>query len=246
MLIDVDNPEAFEEIIWIQFWPSRYKKDRILPWATPQYPAFEKFIKDHIRKIIYVKGRKKLSRYVSKNNLNISRIPYLKSIFPDAVVIVPFRDPLQHAASLLRQHLNFNKIHDQDEFAKKYMRDIGHFDIGHNLRQVNFGGWKKDLPEPDPGILKFWLRYWVATYSYLLENAHEKIAFFSYDKFIEDPQGGMTALAGTLGISDKDAFSNLSREIRRPKTHEVEAKNIPSSLMDQSSKIYRELTNKAI
>ena len=119
MMISVDSPEAFEEIIWKGFWPSRYLSDRIVPWAEPEFADFERFFRDHMRKIILLRSgvSSRHFRYISKNNPNISRIGYLKRVFPDSIIVVPFRAPLQHASSMLRQHRNFTKIHEQDPFA---------------------------------------------------------------------------------------------------------------------------------
>ena len=38
MMISMDSPEAFEEIIWKGYWPSRYLADRIVPWTEPDFP----------------------------------------------------------------------------------------------------------------------------------------------------------------------------------------------------------------
>ena len=101
MMVNVDSPEAFEEIIWKYFWPSRYKENRIIPWSEPDYLDFENFLDDHIKKLIFLYNdyTAQGKRYISKNNLNIARIGYLKRVFPDSIIIVPFRDPLQHASS---------------------------------------------------------------------------------------------------------------------------------------------------
>ena len=125
--VNVDSPEAFEEVIWKYFWPSRYEKDRVLTWGDVEYADFEKYFSDHIKKIILLKSKSlsKQGRYISKNNLNISRINYLKKVFPGSTVVIPFRDPLQHSLSLLKQHKNFLEMHKADKFSETYMKDLG-------------------------------------------------------------------------------------------------------------------------
>jgi len=44
------------------------------------------------------------ARHLSKNNLNIARVQWLRRRFPRAAIVVPFCEPLRHAASLLEQH----------------------------------------------------------------------------------------------------------------------------------------------
>ena len=46
-----------------------------------------------MEKVTYTK--KDIIRKVS-NNLNISRISYLRYVFPKAIIIVPFRSPIEH------------------------------------------------------------------------------------------------------------------------------------------------------
>jgi hypothetical protein len=51
-------------------------------------------------------------RYLSKNNNNILRVSTIKKAFPRAIIIVPFRDPLQQSNSLLSQHQRFLAAHN--------------------------------------------------------------------------------------------------------------------------------------
>lgn len=152
--VNLESPESFEEIIWKEFWPSHYKKDRIIPWKSVSFPEFEEFFLDHMRKIILKNGKgEKQLRYISKNNLNIARIEYLSKTFPESRIIILFRSPLQQAVSLLKQHQNFLRIHKEDYFAQKYMEDTGHYDFGENLRPVDFESWYRKENTPDPNKL---------------------------------------------------------------------------------------------
>ena len=84
----LNSPEAFEEVFWSTF-----------PSKNPNF--FEDYIK-----LILKKNNK--SRYLSKNNQNISRLDFLANNFL-FIILVTFRDPLQHAQSLLNQHIKFSK-----------------------------------------------------------------------------------------------------------------------------------------
>ena len=120
--ISIESPEAFEEMIWSQFWKSHYGDENIQPWNVTTHTEFVDFLKNHIRKQIWLASPDGELRYISKNNLNIARLDYLRSVFPDAIFLVPFRSPLQHAASLLKQHRRFLASHADDKFTKIYMR----------------------------------------------------------------------------------------------------------------------------
>ncbi|MCP4267037.1 MAG: sulfotransferase [Maribacter sp.] len=245
MMIRLDSPEAFEEIIWNNFWPSRYGKDRIVPWTDPVYPDFEKFLHEHLRKIILLRGKSVLppARYISKNNLNIARIGYLKRVFPDAIIVVPFRDPLQHALSLLRQNRNFLKIHEEDSFACKYMRDIGHYDFGKNLRPVDFDTWFSSEQVEDHDTLLFWLQYWISTYRYLLKNECGHIKFFSYDAFCKDPGRNLEQFGELLEIKNIETLIGNASRIAAPKPYAVDTNGIPSDILNQAKTLYMDLEN---
>jgi len=248
MMINIDSPEAFEEIIWKGFWPSRYKEDRIIPWSEPNYPDFEKFLHDHISKIIFLRGNNVSSqiRYISKNNLNIARIRYLKHVFPDSIIVVPFRAPLQHSSSLLRQHRNFLKIHREDSFASKYMKDIGHYDFGNNLRPVDFDNWISSAQGLDPNTLLFWLQYWISTYRYLLKNALGQITFFSYDSFYNDPRNGLEQFGKLVELKNIETFIENADLIIAPKQYSEDNTGLPSEIVNEAMTLYIDLQKKGI
>ena len=58
--------------------------------AATSNPAFERFYRDHLRKILLVRGG---TRYLGKGNYNLTRLAYLLKLFPDARFVVPVRDP---------------------------------------------------------------------------------------------------------------------------------------------------------
>ena len=243
MMISAHSPEAFEEIFWKAFWPSRYRRNRIVPWAEPAYPDFEIFFRDHIRKIIFLRrgDRSSPPRYISKNNLNIARIQYIKHIFPDAVIIVPFRNPLQHASSLLKQHLRFLKIHSRDAFARKYMEDIGHYDFGRNLRPVDFDGWYSSDPSLNPATMAFWLKYWLSAYGYLLRNCRDNIALISFDSLCGNAAGTLKRLAKHLDLENIDGFLKETARIKLPVPHPVNMDEIPADLPEKADALFSNL-----
>lgn len=240
MLIDVDSPEAFEEILWKGFWPSRYREDHISPWGTADYPDFQRFLQAHIRKLIHLRGGPP-RRYISKNNLNIARIAYLRRLFPDARIVVPFREPLQHAASLQRQHLRFLEMHQQSPFARRYMADIGHFDFGMNLRPVDFAGWFSAGGAGEPETLAFWLRYWQAAYRELLTQHREAVAFFAYDRMLDAPARDLRVLATLIDLDDPQPLVEAAGRINTPRAHPVDTSELPGELVHGVSELYQAL-----
>ncbi len=63
--------------------------------------AFDRFYREHILKLLAVRHA---GRYLAKGNYNISRIRYILALYPDAKFLVPVRSPVNHVASLAKQH----------------------------------------------------------------------------------------------------------------------------------------------
>ena len=239
MKINPDSPEALEEIIWHTFWQRHYHCDRIIPWDDKQNQEFTRFFVDHMQKIIYLRRpqAKDTARYISKNNANIARIPLIKQLFPEAIIIVPFRDPLQHANSLLRQHLNFLKIHRADPFAQEYMAAIGHYDFGENLRPIDFDGWLERRQTPDATSLGFWLEYWIASYQYLLQINPNSLYFFDYDALCSNGDRGLKQLAEIVDSQNPQALISAASRIRNPQPKTIDTSKIPLALVTQANQI---------
>ena len=158
------SPEAFEEVFWKTF--SDENDDELLD-------KFRIFIANIIRK--YNK-----TRYLSKNNQNITRINLIKSFFKNSIIFIPFREPMQHSYSLLTQHRKFIEDAKKDKFISKYMNWIGHTEFGPNyipmhIQKTNFNNELE---------MNHWIEQWYLTYSNDLNSLRNKqnIHFVSYEK----------------------------------------------------------------
>lgn len=243
MQISPDSHEALEEVVWKTFWPRHYQRDRLIPWDYEENKEFKQFFDSHLRKIILLRRQNSthITRYISKNNVNIARTKILRQLYPNATIIIPFRDPLQHANSLLQQHLNFWKIHQEDRFAAEYMKAIGHYDFGQNLRPIDFDGWYDHRHTRYPKSLAFWLEYWLASYKYLLQNNSEKIIFLDYDKLCQNPQQELESLVEVVESSNPEALISTSSRIRQPRPKEIDSSNLSFSLMREVNSVYADL-----
>jgi hypothetical protein len=246
VLVDLDSAEAFEEMLWTVKWPEHYKTDRIVPWGARDDPEPAEALTSHMKKVIRLKQRKRevVPRYVSKNNCSIARTEYLRRCWPDAVIVVPVRGPVQHAASLLRQHRRFLEIHARDGFSREYMRGIGHFDFGANLRPIDFDGWLSRARHTDPRTIGFWLEYWVAAHEWLHERA-ATVHFLLYDHFCVDPDSGLRWLADVLGVKDRQSLTRERGTIRIPPPHPVDLTSVAPSVLTRANEIYRSLLQRS-
>ena len=209
---------------------------------------FGPFIKSHLAKMIALKAATKPEavRYLSKNNANISRTAKIIQLFPDALILVPFRNPLNHAASLLRQHLNFLKIHAAEPFTRRYMADIGHFDLGANLRPVDFGHWLSREYSQLTHTADFWLNYWCAAYAHILADPRHNLLLVSYDSLCANPGPLLRRIGDAIGIDKPTDLVALGGRFRPPTRYDADALNIDQSLLGTASELHRELQNRSI
>jgi len=215
MLIGFDSPEAFEEILWRALWPEKYDDDQIQLWHADDLDAdATDFLRGHFKKIVSLRcpDQPESGRYVSKNNANIARLELISTCMPDAKILIPVRRPLDHAASLHRQHMNFLNLHHRDAFARRYMADIGHYEFGLLRRPIAFPRLQQLTADHSAETLNYWLGYWIAAFEYILENrslvsivSYEDLCLGSaemvghiFDCLDLDPAGRLEAIAGSV------------------------------------------------
>lgn len=225
IMVTPESPEAFEEVIWMAFFPGLHdpQKSAVLTEETDN-AAFEDFYCDHVRKLLVLRGGR---RYLAKGNYNITRLRYLLKLFPDARFVVPVRDPAGHIASLMRQHERFVAEHRRDARLQRHMSRSGHFEFGLDRRPVNHGDG-----ETTRRILELWAAgrevegwalYWQDVYGHLAEalERHPVLAratlVVSYERLCESPAAVMRAVLAHCELPDEGPdLAALARNIIRP------------------------------
>jgi hypothetical protein len=194
--ITPDSPEAMEEILWMAFFAKCHDPtvSNVLGEGDSA-PEFEAFYRHHVRKLLLVRGGK---RYLAKGNYNISRMGYLRKLFPDARFVVPVRDPVGHIASLMKQHRLFCDEETRDPRILDYMRRAGHFEFGLNRRPINLGD--ADTVRRIEALwqagdeIEGWAVYWAAVYGFVadtIENdaaAARQTLLVDYEELCQEPQ----------------------------------------------------------
>lgn len=250
MLVNEDSPEAFEEMLWMAHWEKPYHKHYISLWETDDKEDFLRFFRHHMRKVVHLHNRQAptpAKRYISKNNLNIARIDWLIKHIPTAKIVIPFRHPLNHADSLLRQHRRFLSIHEHDAFARHYMAGIGHFDFGANLRPVNFDNWLDQDELPPASDISFWLHYWTCAYRHLLNTAHPNLVFVDYDALCREPEETLSQLAAFLKLEHPERLiqqqDRLEVKTQRSDSSTTTAKDV---YLNDAFAIYEQLKARSL
>jgi hypothetical protein len=169
LMITADSPEAIEEVLWMHFFAAAHRHDGSqLMNAQDSHSSFEKHYKDHIRKLLAVRRRK---RYLAKNNYHVTRLEYLLKLFPDARFIIPIRDPVQHVASLVKQHRLFSQQNADDPRVSRQLQLAGHYEFGPLRCPIIVSEERRAHYGRNPDDIDWYASQWADVYGYL----HERI-----------------------------------------------------------------------
>jgi len=187
LLVDADSPESLDEVFWRVFAGDEYlESDRLTPHA-PDAELVEKYVR-YVNAILSASDSR-LDRYLSKNNNNILRLDTIHQAFPKALILIPFREPLQQAHSLLRQHLRFSTLQAKRKFTLAYMTWLGHHEFGLDHRPMQFAGAAPNPYAAD--TLDYWLHVWCETYSWLEHSKPKPALFVCYEDLCNRPETWM-------------------------------------------------------
>ena len=214
--VSVESPEAFEEVFWLTFHEDNNETE-------------EKF-KNYVELINH---RYQKKRYLSKNNQNIRRLELISKIFPKSKVLIPFRNPIQHAYSLLFQHKRFIRDSKTDRFISNYMKWIGHTEFGPNYIPIH----EKNLSFEDNLSINHWLEQWYLTYQNCYETLKNKknVYFICYEQLCKSEEYWLDVLQ-ILNINErynfdfKESHKNVSLEMEK-------------DILNKGLSLYKELSN---
>ncbi len=189
---DINSPEAFDEIF--------FNNDN------------EFVINELVNYIQLIFLKKNKIKYLSKNNLNYKRIDLINSILPNSIFLIPIREPLQHANSLLNQHLNFTKLQKEDDFIRRYMNYLSHNEFG-----LNHISWNNPNQFTDLNNINYWLEQWYLFYKYIHEKfqSNKNCHFVIYEKL--DNSNDVKKILKKVNIVKNeninlDYFKNLNKK----------------------------------
>lgn len=197
--ISADSPEAFEEVFWMTF-------DNNQNITKKKFKNYVQLINHSYKK----------ERYLSKNNQNIKRLDLIAEIFPLSTILIPFRNPIQHAFSLLSQHKRFIEYSKKDKFISSYMGWIGHTEFGPNYIPIH----NKNLNFIDYYDINHWLEQWYISYQICHDyfNNKENFHFICYEQLCSSKKYWLNIL-NILNIKETydfdfyESYKNISLEI---------------------------------
>ncbi len=224
LMITPESPEALEEAIWMAFFPQLHDSgaSQVLDAKTAN-SKFEQFYDSHLRKLLRVRGRE---RYASKGNYNISRIGYLRRLYHDARFVIPIRQPLNHIASLVKQHSLFTVGESRNPRALTHMRRIGHFEFGLDRRPIHVG----DQQAIDSVLelwsqgeeVRGWARYWAMLYGWVADQLdtdpglRDSSLVIRFEDLCDDPASVLQTLFAHCQLDGDDVVEKLAPTIHAP------------------------------
>ncbi len=248
LFINGDSPEMLDEIIWMSFFDHLHDTDASnMLGDTVTNPDFERVLLQTIRKLIFRNGRGE-GRYLSKNNYCFSRISYLLKLFPDATFVIPFRNPVNHIFSLLKQNDLIMQAQKDSKRVQRYMDMHGHFEFGQNFRPLNLGGHVQTAEIEEywqaGEYLQAYTMYWRYVHSYMLDhvfnnsNVSGNIMALDYDSLCHEPEAAIFKLANFCGV----AGHNDVPDVKAPDYYTVSFSDADLAFIhDQTDDVYNKL-----
>ena len=229
IFVNNESPEALDEVFWKVFLNDYFiKKDRLIVNSISG-EILDKY-KNYVERITYNNGQPK--RYLSKNNNLVLRFDSILKLFPNSTILIPFRDPLQHAISLLSQHLHFSELQKKDPFSLKFMNWLGHYEFGLNQKPFYLDNDRifNELKNYTKDDINYWLLSWLNYYHFVSEKYNSKCIFFCYESFCENPKNELMKLNQSIKVDSLilEPFKNKLKE-----NH-----NFDSSILKQCYEIY--------
>lgn len=212
-----ESPEAFEEPIWQHFFPHVHDANAVHRLtADVSNHSFEQFFRQHIQKILFIRGRQ---RYLSKGNYNVARLEYIAKIFPSARFVIPVRHPVSHVVSLMRQHRIFMDYFSRDRRVPKYLALAGHYEFGPQrvpIRLADCGPRRAEQAWQNGNEHVGYAIQWADVYGFVQslrsrqDALSERIAVVRYEDFCADPGGTLRAILLHAGFEESEIASDAT------------------------------------
>lgn len=236
VLFGYNTVEALEEHFWKVFTRDSYITPEALLEHEIDDSTYHNYLKYQALIGVYaVQG----SVYLCKNNNFMLRYRSIRSLNRDFKIVVMFRDPVSHAASLLNQHKRYQEMQSEDNFVKEYMNWLGHHEFGLGHRPLQFND--KPLPtELEQDTINYWIALWIGYYENILALPEDpQMALVDYQDFLQHPEATLQAMEQKFNISidikSIEPFSNPK------KSAETEP-----SLREKADKLYQQLLGRKL
>jgi len=160
IMINNESSEAFDEVFFQVYESNIYSfKNYLNEYESEHINSYIEFINHFL-----ITNKRNI--YITKNNNHILRLPQIIESGKFKILIT-FRNPLTHAASLEKQDLIHSNLQKENTFVLDYMNYLGHFEFGLNKKYFKFRNERVNVTEYE-GI-DFWLAQWINYYGRIIE-----------------------------------------------------------------------------
>ncbi|MCA0931074.1 hypothetical protein LCM02_01345 [Lutimonas saemankumensis] len=226
---NIRSYEALEEPFWRNYIGQDYITDTFLNQHNIPENVYDKYNK--FRKLV---SKEKI--YLAKNNNHLLRAESLRLLDlkngNQTITIIPFRNPLEQSASLLKQHKFLSRMQSDDDFVLDYMNFLVHHEFGLNAKPFKFD---HNLEiQYSQNKIEYWMELWFHFYDNIytkFSSKKEEYLFFCYESFVEFPAESLNILFDSLdlpkGSADKvsvrkyDMKSNSGNKVYNLKFSEL-------------------------
>ncbi|MBN1599861.1 MAG: sulfotransferase [Bacteroidales bacterium] len=232
IMIGLNSSEALEEYFFkVKAKDSYIKDSHLSAYSISQedyidYLDYQSIIKLDNSKI-----------YLAKNNNFILRYKSVREVNDDFLMVILYRDPLTHAASLLEKHRDYKRLQEEDPFVLEYMNWLGHHEFGLNQKPFVFSNSEENIHDGKESM-DYWLKIWINYYGYVLTISHPNTILINYDSYCNNPKETIETILKKAGITaelpDYKSFNN-----RRNAGDEFS-----DDVYEEARELYRQLCSK--
>lgn len=229
----LDSVEALEEY----FWKSQLNDSFIHEKHLAEHEIDSETALSYLNyQRLVAKANSGGSVYLAKNNNMMLRYGSVKNLCNNLNMILLVRKPLDHANSLLKQHLRFCEMQSEDSFVLEYMNWLGHHEFGLNQKEFKFQD--QQLSDSDKNSIDYWLSVWLNYYSAVRSYLNdEQITLVRYEDFLGNPNSVYETLNTKLDLGlQSTEFENFIPKASVPPTVKNE------ELLAKAERLYQEIT----
>ena len=149
--------------------------------------------------------------------------------------LILFRDPLQHAYSLLHQHKNFSNLQNKNKFILEYMNLLSHFEFG-----LNHKSWFTPIKYNNFNDINYWLEQWHLFYTNILNQfeINNNLLIFSYEKMCDD-FNFQKFLFKFIQLENKNDYFKFKKAIKK----NIDDKIVDTKLLNKCVLLYNKLND---
>ena len=134
----------------------------------------------------------------------------------------------------------------QIHFQKKYMKWIGHYEFGANLRPIDFCGELTPSFRNENLDQNFWMSYWSTAYKYCLRENLPHVHFVDFDDLIQNGAHALARIGEAINLSDLERLTRGGHNLRTPPTAPIKVQEIIPDVWKEAQIIYDELRQRRL